>query len=825
MSGRTLFARLLAIAALMLSSFATSADGFIVIHPTPTPVPVPPGHFSFAPLEVSFHHVSVEVNDQVAVTSVDQEFINPNSQRLEGTYLFPLPPGAHIDKFALDVNGKMQEAELLPADKARAIYEEIVRQARDPALLEYIGRDAFKVRIFPIEPQSKKRVQIKYTQLLKSDSGLTEYTYPLNTEKFSARPLANVSVKVTLTSSEPLKSVYCPTHTVEIKRDGAKQAVIGYEERNVRPDIDFKLVFSREKANDLGINLMTYKSPHEPEGYFLLLASPGTEVKNAKVGPKDVCFVLDTSGSMSAKKMDQAKKAMAFCLSNLNEQDRFEIIRFSTEAEPFFESLQPANKQNVDKAQAFIQTLKPIGGTAIDEALQKALKLGGDRRIAGQERPYVVIFMTDGQPTIGETNIDSILTNVGKANAQHVRVFSFGIGTDVNTHLLDRLADSTRSFSQYVLPEEDIEVKLSNFYTKIKDPVLSDVQAAFTGQDVKVTQLYPGTMPDLFRGEMLVVFGKYTGKGAAAAKVSGTLAGEKKDYVTDVNFAESDTKNEFIPRLWATRRVGWLLDEIRRNGETKELKDEVVRLARQHGIVTPYTAYLILEDEARRGVPVAVRTFRELEQDPRAMDAAKSVYDYSVAGGKDARFQAGDVAVANSANLSSLKQSQNVQQAGQELALEKGGSFGVNRQPESPGGGAGGGRGAGAGGVPQAQTTPAAPAATKPGDSLSIYSKSDGSVVLREKSQLDAEGVAQGYRARSNYSQQARVVKGKAFYQNGTTWTDAAAQEKKELKKRDVKFNSDEYFALLKENPDVAAWLALGNEVDLVLGDELVSVR
>src|ERR1700704_5883707 len=161
------------------------ADGFIVIHDGPQV----PGHFSFAPLEVVYHHVTVDINDQVAVTSVDQEFYNPNPRQLEGTYLFPLPEGSHIDKFSMDVNGKMMDAELLPADKARAIYEDIVRRAKDPALLEYIGRDAFKVRIFPIEPHGKKRVKIQYTQLLKSDSGLIEYTYPLNTEKFSSRPL------------------------------------------------------------------------------------------------------------------------------------------------------------------------------------------------------------------------------------------------------------------------------------------------------------------------------------------------------------------------------------------------------------------------------------------------------------------------------------------------------------------------------------------------------------------------------------------------------------------------------------------------------------
>src|SRR5688572_24009841 len=226
-----------ALSALLLPALSP-ADGFIVVR---EPVPTP-GHFTFAPLEVSYHRVSVEINDQVAVTSVDQEFRNPNNQRMEGTYIFPLPDGAHIDKFQMDVNGKMTDAELLDADRARSMYEQIVRQYKDPALLEYVGNGAFKARIFPIEPNSKKQIKITYTELIKSESGLAEYTYPLNTEKFSARPLDDVSVKVTLACKEPLKSVYCPSHNVEIKRDGDRKAIIGFEEKNVRPDTDFKLM-------------------------------------------------------------------------------------------------------------------------------------------------------------------------------------------------------------------------------------------------------------------------------------------------------------------------------------------------------------------------------------------------------------------------------------------------------------------------------------------------------------------------------------------------------------------------------------------------------
>ena len=769
------------------------ADGFIVIHNPPQPVPVPRGHFSFAPLEVVYHRVNVDINDQVAVTSVDQEFYNPNSQRLEGTYLFPLPEGAHIDKFSMDVNGRMQEAELLDADKARSLYEEIVRKAKDPALLEYAGRGAFKVRIFPIEPNSRKQVKISYTQLLKSDTGLVEYTYPLNTEKFSARPLKDVSIKVALACKEPIKSVYSPSHSVEIRRDGERKATLGFEQKNVRPDTDFKVLFSRtEKA--IGVDLLTYRTSGD-DGYFLLLASPGMESPRNAVQKKDVCFVIDTSGSMAdggGKKMEQAKKALSFCLQNLNESDRFEIVRFSTEAEPFFKELRPANKENIERAQKFVSELKPIGGTAISEALQKAMALRPAHSARPDDKPdaanpYVVIFLTDGQPTIGDTSEESILAAMKKASNGATRVFSFGIGTDVNTHLLDKLASETRAFSQYVLPDESLEVKLSSFYTKIKEPVLSNVQMAFSGRDITVSQTYPGAMPDLFKGEMLIAFGRYKGNGPGAVRISGTLNGEKHEFATDVSFTETDTKHAFIPRLWATRRVGYLLDEIRLRGESKELKDEVTRLAREHGIVTPYTAYLILEDEARRGVPLAAQTMRELNRDQAASGLAGRRYDSAKAEAKDARLRAGESAVANAQDIDRLKQGWNEQQSAGGRELEK-----VAARAPSP---------AGAGPVGQ------------PGQ--------------QQAGQADGENY--GYRQAQNYANQARVVRGRAFYQNGNTWTDAAIQDaiakKRQLKKQEVKFNSDEYFALLKQHPDAAQWLSLGNEVDVLLGETMVMVR
>src|ERR1700751_1206549 len=268
----------------------TRGDGFIVVE---RPIYVPPSHFPFAPLEVTSHQVNVKIDGQVAITSIDQEFYNPNDQRLEGSYMFPVPKGAHIDKFSMESAGKSVEAELLPADKARGIYEDIGRKMRDPALLEYAGRDLFKVRIFPIEPRSRKPIRISYTELLRSDAGMVNYNYPLSTEKFSAQPIKNLSVKVEKKREQPLASIYSPSHKVEIKRDGSNRAVIGYESKGEKPDTDFQLIYNSE-ARDVGLSLITHK-PAGEDGYFLILAAP-TVAKETTPDPKAVVFVVDTSG-------------------------------------------------------------------------------------------------------------------------------------------------------------------------------------------------------------------------------------------------------------------------------------------------------------------------------------------------------------------------------------------------------------------------------------------------------------------------------------------------------------------------------------------------
>jgi Ca-activated chloride channel family protein len=770
------------------------ADGFIVVdepywwRPPRPPQPIPPPHwpprpmppprtYVFAPLEVSYHHVNVKIDGQIATTSVDQEFYNPNPTRLEGTYLFPIPKGAQLDKFTMDIGGKQVEAELLPADKARRIYEDIVRKAKDPALLEYADRDTFKVRIFPIEPHSKKRITLRYTQLLKSDSGLVSYVYPLNTEKFSAKPIKSVSVTVELDSKQPLKSIYSPSHSVEIKRHGPNRATVGFETNDAKPDTDFALYFAPEK-DELGVNLVAHKVSGE-DGYFLLLVSPGVDAQDKKIVPKDVAFVLDTSGSMAGKKLEQAKKALQFCVENLNDGDRFEIIRFSTEVEPLFDRLVDASKANREKADEFIKDLKPIGGTAIDEALQKALALRNAERGMRQAereqgRPLVVIFLTDGKPTIGTTDEGQIVANVKKQNEGRTRVFCFGIGTDVNTHLLDKITEETRAVSQYVLPEEDLEVKVSNFFSKIKEPVLANPTLKFTG-DIRVTKLYPSPLPDLFRGDQLVLVGRYTGKGDSAVVLEGAVNGATRKHTYEVAFPGSSDEHEFIPRLWATRRVGYLLDEIRLHGENSELKDEVTELARQYGIVTPYTAYLIVEDEERRGVPLTMQSLPELNTDSLARREATLNWN------SFRELKDGEKAVSGSRYGMALKSANAPAAASAEGMVEASRALGgeaFRQRYGIPGG---------------ATTLPGTPAA-------------------------DAkERLAQ-------LSQPGQFIAGKNFYQNGVQWVDAAAQKLQDAKKQRLQFNSTEYFAFAAKNPKALPWLALGQNVQFVLGDTLYEI-
>jgi Ca-activated chloride channel family protein len=623
----------IAIIVLLLTATPVFADGIIIPHPPiciDCPVPPPPEPVW---LTIKYHRVNVTIKDQVAVTHVDQVFVNESQWEIEGTYVFPLPVDAAVSDFSMWVDGQKFEGELLDRDQARRIYEDIVRQRRDPALLEYVDRGAFRVSIFPIPPGAERRVELEYSQVLPMDGGLVRYSYPLNTERFSARPLESVAVSVAVESPDPIKAIYSPSHKIGVDRDGEYRARVGYEERDVLPDQDFDLVYT-VSPEDVGLGLLSRKDGAS-DGFFLMLVAPKVEVDPTAVVEKDVLLVLDTSGSMEGEKLEQAKEALVYVLNHLNEGDRFNITDFSTGVRQFARS--PELVSQSQEAAAWVRDLAANGGTDINRALLETLA-GVD-----PERPTIIVFLTDGQPTEGEVETERILANVTDATRSNVRLFTFGVGDDVNTILLDTLAQEQRGASAYVRPGERIDETVSAFYAKVSLPLLADVEITVDG--VHVEDIYPYPLPDLFAGTQLVIVGRYREGGPATIRVDGTVNGQAQRFDFEGFFEESGGE-PFIPRLWATRKIGYLLNQIRLHGESQELLDEIVELSVRYGIVTPYTSYLVQEDadvltrEGRQDL-----AFRELEVLATAPPAAAGAQAVEEAVDK-AAIESADIAEA-----------------------------------------------------------------------------------------------------------------------------------------------------------------------------------
>jgi Ca-activated chloride channel family protein len=566
---------------LIIPAAQAQADGIVIPEPPPH-VPIVEVPY----LTIKYHRVTVTIEDQVATTHVDQVFVNEGRHEVEGTYIFPLPEEAAISEFAMWVDGEKLEGQVLERDEARRIYEDIVRRRRDPALLEYVGRDAFQASVYPIPPGGERRIELEYSQVLAMDNGLVEYIYPLNTEKFSPRPLEEVAVNVTIRNNEPLKAIYCSSHEVEIVRRGDHNALVGYEEYDVKPDRDFVLYYT-VSPEDVGANLLSYKPDAKGAGFFLLLAAPKVEIDTQQVIAKDVILVLDVSGSMRGEKIDQAKEALSFILDNLHDEDRFNIIAFSTSTRHYARDLVWADERG--EARGFVDRLEASGSTDINRALLEALAM------TGEERPTILIFLTDGLPTVGEVDADRIIDNAGDAAPENARIFPFGVGYDVNTTLLDTIAQNHRGASGYVRPEEAIDEKVSAFYAKVSTPLLANLEIDFGRIDVE--DVYPYPLPDLFAGTQLVVVGRYREGSDTTITLEGKVNDETRAFrYGDVIFHRQGGE-EFIARLWATRKIGYLLQQIRLHGEESEMVDEIVNLSIRYGIITPYTSFLVEETE------------------------------------------------------------------------------------------------------------------------------------------------------------------------------------------------------------------------------------
>jgi Ca-activated chloride channel homolog len=600
------FARLLALVVVLMPALASAQGVLVVTDPHqqvrlprppiwhhPHPMPEPPAAYKIGELEVTARLI-----DQVARVQVSQTFVNTGSRQLEVSFLFPLPYDGAIEQMTLMVDGKEFPARLLAADEARKFYEDIVRKNRDPALLEWMGTGVFQTSVFPVPAGAKRTVTLRYSQICRKQDGLTDFLFPLSTAKYTSHPVERVAMRVTIESQENIKNVYSPTHAVKIERPDEKRATISYETKNEVPSSDFRLLYDVGKES-LGTRVLSYRPDGKEDGFFLLLASPDIKAADEKPTAKTMVFVVDRSGSMSGKKIEQARGALKFVLNNLREGDLFNVIAYDSEIEIFRPELQKYSDDTRKAALGFVEGVNAGGSTNIDGAMTAALG-----QLKDSTRPSYVVFLTDGLPTAGVTNEMKIVANAKEHNQVHARLFAFGVGFDVNSRLLDRLVRENFGQSEYVRPDEDIEERVSRLYRRIGSPVMTDVEIEFvldtlsTEEGRAVNRVYPKGTFDLFAGEQLVIVGRYRKPGDAKVIVRGKVGQESRKLAFNATLVEksSDDAQSFIEKLWAVRRVGEILDELDLKGKNDELVKELVGLATRHGILTPYTSFLADEN-------------------------------------------------------------------------------------------------------------------------------------------------------------------------------------------------------------------------------------
>jgi Ca-activated chloride channel homolog len=773
-------------------TLAAQAQGIIIPRPCPRPEVrcPPPMEIPQRPLKVKSIRFTAKVTDQVAVTHVEQVFENDTPYLLEGVYFFPLPDNVSITEFAMWDGDKRLVGEARSRDEARRIYNDIVRSRRDPALLEYAGKNLFQASVFPIQPHSDKKIELTYSQVLSNEGGTVAYRYPLGTGWQSQgfwvqppRPVpppwprresepetrqvmpgggsspGQISAVVEISSKAAIKGIYSPSHEIDVKRDGERKARLSFESRG-GAQADFQLFYTLSDQ-DFGMSLLTYRDPGK-DGFFLLLVSPKAELDDREVSAKDVIFVLDTSGSMAEEgKMDKAKAALRHGVGSLNPRDRFNVISFAGEERLMSERLITADDGGKKQAREFVERMRATGGTNINDALMAAFK-----QIQPGDRPQMVVLITDGQPTVGETRAGGILANAKQANKANTRLFTFGVGYDVNTVLLDGLANENRGAVAYIEPKEDIEVKVSNFFAKVNNPVLSDLKIDWGG--VETDLVYPRATPDIFHGSQLVLIGRYRPRPSAnRLTLTGKVNGRERRFMyDDLKFPEKQGDNEFLPHLWAMRRVGHLLDQIRLNGESKELRDEIVELGTRYGIVTPYTSYLVLEPgivaqrSGRLGPGVSGSVGGAIPPPPPAPLPDTEAERQRLSGRMEELAAAGIIA---------------------------------------------------RGGAQAAQETADKAVAGK--DAVDF---SNNKEKLR-----NAENLAMASSSMSNM----RNVASKNFYLRDGVWNDSEFKAEAKLPVVKLKFASDEYFDLIGKEPKLAEYFALGQRVVVVWNGKVYQVE
>lgn len=585
-------------------------------------------------VQVTHVEAHIDIADQIAVTTLDIALRNPATRPQESELLIPVPQGAVLKAFAFEGSNAEGTARLLPRDEARRIYDSIVAQTRDPALLEFVGHAVVKSSVFPVPANGTQKVRVTYEQLLEADGARLDYVLPRSEAvEYSVPWKFSMRVK----SAAHVASVYSPSHEIAVKQPSAHEATLSCETKDPGA---FRVSLLREMKDEMTASLLAYPDPKIGGGYFLVMIAPPKPKADVKPIKREVTLVIDRSGSMAGPKLDQVKAAALQVIEGLNDGEGFNLIVYNEAVEMF--AMQPVikNVETTKQAREYISALRVSGGTNIHDSVVEALR---QKPIDGMLP--IVLFLTDGLPTIGQTSEKAIREAVAKGNPHQRRVFTFGVGVDVNTPLLSRIARETRASAEFVLPKEDVEVKVGRVFDRLRGPLLTKPTLRVLDDPNRVSDLIPSPLPDVFEGEQILLSGTYRGDAPLHFQLTGSTAEGDRRFDFTFHLDKASTANAFVARLWASNKIAVLSEAIRDLGadgataNTTELVNEIVRLSTQFGILTEYTAFL-----AEEGTSLAAA----------APNARKAAFNYN---DKAMKIRSGTAAVSQAGNLQKAAES------------------------------------------------------------------------------------------------------------------------------------------------------------------------
>jgi Ca-activated chloride channel family protein len=573
-------------------------------------------------LERTSSNVRATLADHVLRYEVEETFRNRGGTVQEADYMYPLPAGAAFQELQLSINGQLVSGEIMDAGRARSTYEEIVRRQRDPALVEWMGYGLLRARIFPINPGEEKRVLLRFQVIAPREGDAIRVDY----QRGSGRTLVTSGSDThdARESSFTLRypntgrcNAYSPTQELQTHSSSGSQCVVDVGGEGAAVTI----LIPAPRTDRAAISVLA-NAPGSEDGFALITLAPPSG-RSATV-PRDVTFVLDVSGSMSGRKIEQARAAGKQLLGTLSREDRFRMIDFSSDVRTFRDDFVDATPANIAAATRYLSDLQANGGTNIDGALELALapprSREGDTREGDSDeyvrrpsrqsegRLSVVLFVTDGEPTVGERDPAAIAAHAARMRGSQ-RVFTFGLGADVNAQLIEQLALEGHGTAQFVRPEEDVERAVGLVASRLTSPIASDLRVTTQcggnseGECVRLVHALPEGPVDLFAGQDLVLLTRYSGSGRARLVFDGRSATGPVHWETMVDFPDHERDNAFVPRLWATRRIGWLSAARRQNGPSPEVDDELRTLGERYGIPTELTSYLVQEQQVATNGP------------------------------------------------------------------------------------------------------------------------------------------------------------------------------------------------------------------------------